>query len=213
LYDLNEAYGKKFFARRRSLSWRVPIFIHALTQVYSPRTVIDFGCGDGDLVRGFIGQGINAFGIEGTENCIEYLGVNAASGGLLGSMNRVIIHDLRTPIRKLFSFDDFGMITDVDLVLCLEVAEHLEEEYSDILIKNILVSDKIVFTAAPPGQEGNHHVNLKSREWWIGKFGKYKYVFDYDSISMIKYLLELSGKSQVKGIKAWYQNLMCFKSM
>ena len=220
MYNLNEAYNQKFFARRRSLEWRVPIFVDAIEQVYHPRTLIDFGCGDGDLVRGFNSVGVNAFGVEGTVNCLPYIRLAVAkipdpdNPPLLGIQNRIMIHDLRKPIVKLFEYDDFNLNSGVDVALCLEVAEHLEEEFAHNLIRNIILSsDKIVFTAAPPGQEGNHHVNLKSRDWWIGLFGEYKYVFDYESTSMVRYLLERSGKAKVKGIKAWYQNLMCFKGV
>jgi len=220
LYNLNEAYPQKFFARRKSLEWRVPIFVDAIEQIYHPRTLIDFGCGDGDLVRGFNSIGVNAFGVEGTGNCLPYIKLAVAkihdpeNPPVLGIQNRIMIHDLRKPIVKLFEYDDLNLNSGVDLALCLEVAEHIEEEYTDVLIRNITqASDKIAFTAAPPGQEGNHHVNLKSREWWIGKFGGYSYLFDYDSTSAVRYLLERSGKAMVKGIKAWYQNLMCFRSI
>ena len=219
MYNLDEAYSQKFFARRKSLEWRVPIFVEVITQIYHPRTLIDFGCGDGDLVRGFNTAGVNAFGVEGTANCLPYTGLplepitDPDNPPPLSITNKITIHDLRKPLVKLFVYDDFNLNSGVDLVLCLEVAEHIEIEAVDILIRNIIqYSNKIVFTAAPPGQEGNHHVNLQPREWWIGMFGKHKYVFDYESTGSIKYLLERSGKARVKGIKAWYQNLMCFKS-
>jgi len=70
--------------------------------------------------------------------------------------------DLRTPLHLRETYD---------LVLCLEVAEHLPEESADTLCDTIArhASKYLLFTAAPPGQGGHGHVNLQSLEYWIAK--------------------------------------------
>lgn len=212
MYTLDDAYGQKFFAQRRSLEWRVPVFCNAIIEAYpSAKSVIDFGCGNADLVRGFMSYGLDAYGIEGTMNCIPYIKVPCidAVDVPLSIHNRVMIHDLRYPIKNYFEEENPRL---VDLALCLEVAEHLEVEYVDDFLYNIIrVANNIVFTAAPPGQGGNHHVNLQSRQWWIEYFNNYNYELDYISYHIVKHKLEQSGKARIKGIKAWYTNLMCFR--
>lgn len=58
-----------------------------------------------------------------------------------------------------------------DMAMSLEVAEHLDEKYSDQFIENITnASDVILFSAAIPGQYGVHHVNEQCVSYWIEKF-------------------------------------------
>jgi SAM-dependent methyltransferase len=61
-----------------------------------------------------------------------------------------------------------------DLVLCLEVGEHLPEESADTLVDTLIrhagdVGD-IVFGAAVPGQDGIGHINCQPHEYWHAKF-------------------------------------------
>ena len=218
MYSLDEAYNQKFFAKRKSLEWRVPIMCEAVTDAYpDTKSLIDFGCGNADLVRGFLSRGIQAYGIEGTRNCTPYIQLPYIDDEKehLSVFNRVMIHDLRTPIHEYFDGKYYPHPTiniKTDLAICLEVAEHLEEEYANELILNIInVSDNVIFTAASPSQLGHYHVNLRPLRWWIEYFESYNYEFDYMSYHIMRHKLEQSGKSHIKGIKAWYTNLMCFK--
>ena len=54
-----------------------------------------------------------------------------------------------------------------DVALCLEVAEHLDERSSRLLIETLTShSDEIVFSAACPRQRGQHHVNCQWPAYW-----------------------------------------------
>ena len=57
-----------------------------------------------------------------------------------------------------------------DLVLSLEVAEHMPPEHIDKLAESLAAatSKYLVFTAARPGQGGTGHVpgSMHSKEWW-----------------------------------------------
>lgn len=58
-----------------------------------------------------------------------------------------------------------------DFCLCLEVAEHLSEERADILIEMLCnLSDRVLFSAAIPGQGGTGHINCQWQSWWAEKF-------------------------------------------
>jgi hypothetical protein len=63
-----------------------------------------------------------------------------------------------------------------DLVVCVEVAEHLSAECADSLV-DLLVrfAPRVMFTAATPGQGGYDHVNEQPHEYWIAKFEKRGY--------------------------------------
>ena len=60
------------------------------------------------------------------------------------------------------------------LVLCLEVAEHIEFEKSDAIVDKlcdlIAPGGSIIFSAAQPGQPGVGHINCQPKEFWIEKF-------------------------------------------
>jgi hypothetical protein len=57
----------------------------------------------------------------------------------------------------------------VDLTLCIEVAEHLEEKYLENFLLTICNGKVIVMTHGVPGQEGYHHVNCQPHDYWIEK--------------------------------------------
>lgn len=72
--------------------------------------------------------------------------------------------DLR---KSLLIHKDF----DNAIILCLEVAEHIEEKYADVLIDNLCkLGDTIIFSAAIPFQGGNNHVNEQWQTYWAKKF-------------------------------------------
>jgi hypothetical protein len=72
-------------------------------------------------------------------------------------------HDLTQPLElgKLF-----------DLVLCVEVAEHLEEQHEDVLLDSVIrhAVHRIIFSAAEPGQPGNGHINCQPIGHWLARF-------------------------------------------
>lgn len=126
------------------------IIVPILMDWYRPKSVLDLGCNTGQWLRQF--KGIEIMGVDG-ENMIS---------GLVISEGGFICADLT----KQLDFE-----RKYDLVLCLEVAEHLGEQYADILVDNACRHSDIVFwSAATPGQGGYHHVNEQPHEYWIEKF-------------------------------------------
>jgi hypothetical protein len=58
-----------------------------------------------------------------------------------------------------------------DLAMSLEVAEHLHEKAADNLVRQLTrLSDRILFSAAIPGQGGLHHLNERPPAHWAEKF-------------------------------------------
>ena len=78
-------------------------------------------------------------------------------------------HDLRTP---------FTLNRKFDLAICLETAEHLPESSSDVLVSNLVShADRILFSAAVPGQGGQNHINEQWPEYWEAKFAVHGFYF------------------------------------
>lgn len=116
-------------------------------------TIIDCGCGIGQWGVGLI----------------NYIGIDfqIPKDKLLISPHRYIEHDLRLKLPEFIP---------ADIVLCLEVAEHIEERYADTLIDNICsLGDTIIFSAAIPYQGGNNHVNEQWQTYWANKFNQRGY--------------------------------------
>lgn len=198
MYTLDTVYTKKFFRQRKSLAWRVPIVCDAIMKVLHPKRIIDVGCGNGDLVAGFQ-ERIKGpvYGIEGTPNALECMPP--------GLQKSIFIRDLRVPLDNLLPHR-------MDLVICFEVAEHIEEEYAEAFVKNLTkLSDRILMSAAVPGQGGRVHVNCQPWVYWFHKFTEQCYRHNNQVVLALQRHWEQWRNR--KGIKAYYQNLMCWEKM
>jgi SAM-dependent methyltransferase len=129
---------------------------------YLPTSVLDVGCGTGTWLRAALDAGVNdVVGIDG---------VQIAPDRLLIPRERFLVRDLTQPV-------DLGR--KFDLAICLEVAEHLDPAHADTLIRTLaLHSDCIVFSAAAPGQAGQHHVNCQPPSAWQHRFNNLGFTCD-----------------------------------
>jgi SAM-dependent methyltransferase len=130
-----------------------------------PGSLLDVGCGTGTWLRAATDLGVSdVLGIDGVEVTQEHLYVSKANIKYL---------DLSRP---------FDLGRRFDLALCLEVAEHLADESSSILVSSIVShSNSILFSAACPGQPGQHHVNCQWPTYWQSLFNNHGFACD-DSI-------------------------------
>jgi SAM-dependent methyltransferase len=128
------------------------VIVPILIDWYNPKSVLDLGCNSGQWLKWFKKFGVYAVGIDG-DNMIPELVIPRHS---------FIVADLTKEIDLKGKFD---------LVLCLEVAEHLEEQYADTLVDtSIRHSDTIFWSSATPNQGGWNHYNEQPLEYWIEKF-------------------------------------------
>jgi SAM-dependent methyltransferase len=189
--DIDHYYGEEFASSKeyRDKEWTGD-FCDIVLRLFSPSSVIDFGCGTGDILAPFEGKGIQVRGVDGSKANRKYSKIKPEN---------FVLHDLRK------GYDAGEMY---DLCLCLEVAEHIDEKHSNTLIRTLTASSEIVvFTAAPPGQEGVGHVNLKPYDWWQERFKLYGFSMDTDVTEQLK-----SEIKNIPGIQWWYvKNMMVFK--
>ncbi|HLO83232.1 MAG TPA: methyltransferase domain-containing protein [Chitinophagaceae bacterium] len=136
-----------------------------LIEKFHPVSVIDIGCGNAGWLKIFMDNGIlDVIGVDGPW-------VHADS--LMISTENFLSCDLEQPLELNRKFD---------LALCLETAEHLDEKFAPALIHSLTtVSDRIIFSAAVPGQPGDGHINLKNPDYWSKLFRKQGY-HTYDMI-------------------------------
>lgn len=123
---------------------------------FSPKSVLDVGCGIGTWLSVFKKLGVaNIIGLDGDYVNKELLYENILPNEFL-SCNLV---------------NPFNLNKKYDLVICLEVAEHLPLESASSLIKSLCVhTNTVIFGAAIPGQGGQNHLNEQWPEYWIELF-------------------------------------------
>ena len=125
--------------------------IRAIMDFYKPVKCLDLGCGLGFYVRYMREQGVDAWGVEAED-----------LKDLFKSPGHQIKQDLRQP---------FDLKEKYDLVLCLEVVEHIPREFEETVFDNILRHMKkyLLFSGATPGQHGTGHVNERHESYWFSQ--------------------------------------------
>jgi hypothetical protein len=66
---------------------------------------------------------------------------------------------------------------DFDLVQSLEVAEHIAAEHAAVFVENLVRHSRgiVLFSAAPPGQGGEFHINEQPYDYWRALFAVHGY--------------------------------------
>jgi hypothetical protein len=177
-------YNSKYF-KQQIFNCDYRLIAEAIVQQYNPQSVIEFGCGKGDLSRAFASMGLSVFAFDGYANpdFYELENITFAKVDFNGTLA------LKTHLAALKR--------KFDVAICLEVAEHLDPSVSSELIEVITsVSDVVIFSAAVPGQGGDGHINCRSREFWYDQFTKNNFEIA-DTIRV-----RLRGKDDVA---VWYR--------
>jgi SAM-dependent methyltransferase len=125
-----------------------------LMEKFHPSSVIDVGCGIGTFLKVFKQHGVSdILGVDGTWVNKEQLYIDK---------KEFVEADLEKPIKLDRTFD---------LVLCLEVAEHLSPGAADTIVGSLTSLGKvIVFSAATVKQGGQNHINEQEFSYWKKKF-------------------------------------------
>lgn len=149
-------YRKDLDTVERSAAQIVPMVM----ELIAPGSVIDVGCGIGVWLSAFEQAGI-----------CDYLGVDG---------DYVERKMLRIPAERFMPFDltrPLQLERQFDLVVSLEVAEHLPERVAPQFVQSLTRLGKVVlFSAAVPFQGGAHHVNEQWPEYWAKLFADQGYV-------------------------------------
>jgi len=136
-----------------------PLLAAMIYCLYKPKSLLDIGCGDGWYCRFFKDCFVSTvLGLEGT--------CGIAS---LGIYNEIVEVDLTKPI------EDHCPEKFFDLVICLEVGEHIPRKHEETFIHNVtkFVSKSLVLSWGVPGHINGHgHVNLKTNRYVVEKMEK-----------------------------------------
>jgi glycosyltransferase involved in cell wall biosynthesis len=116
-----------------------------IADTFQPVTALDIGCGPGTYVDAMRNHGINAVGIDTDKRVIGKSYLRQES---------------------LFETKDTG-----EVVLCLEVAEHIPgtmaEDIATCVASSVKPGGILIWSAAQPGQGGTGHINCQPKSYWL----------------------------------------------
>jgi SAM-dependent methyltransferase len=147
--------------------------------------VVDFGCGPGEYVKYLKANNIDVIGFDG--NLLTPEITNGECG----------IQDLAVP---------FNLGNKFDLVISLEVGEHIPEEFETTFIENLVnhTNNYLVLSWGIPGQGGYGHVNCKTNESIKDKICSYGFTCYTIAEDRFRY----------KATATWFKNtIMVFKKV
>jgi hypothetical protein len=166
--DLSGLYDADYFATscgvpyRRDEHW-LDFFggiAERIVVEIAPRTALDAGCAMGFLVEALRDRGVDCYGVDVSEYAIAQ-----------------VREDIRPYCWQ-------GMVTDplpqtYDLVICIEVLEHLAAQEAERAIANLCRhTDDILFSSTPTDREEPTHVNVRPPDYWAEAFARHGFYRD-----------------------------------
>jgi SAM-dependent methyltransferase len=153
-----------------------------IAEKYRPAEVLDVGCGIGAYLRLFKEFGTGSiFGVDGIPLTATAL-----------RADQYAQQDLLKPLELHRRFD---------LVVCVEVAEHLAKTDADRLLESISrhAQRLIVFSAATPDQPGLGHINCRPIEYWLERWA---------ALGWIPILADSLGMRSLSTLSWFHHNLV-----
>jgi SAM-dependent methyltransferase len=161
-------YNKTFYEVMQDDTYSSPeVVIPILINLIQPKSVVDVGCG--------IGMWLSTFNKYGVEDVLGLDGDYVDTKMLKIPATQFMTWDLQKPIQLEQQFD---------LVVSLEVAEHLPPQSAESFVNSLVqLGPLVLFSAAIPYQGGPGHVNEQWPEYWAALFKKK----GYQAIDCLRY--------------------------
>ncbi len=124
----------------------------------APRRVLDVGCAIGLLVEALCERGVDAWGIDVSEYAISQVDAAVADRCFVGDMTDEL---------------PAAIPTDLDLVTCIEVVEHIPAEHGPAAIARLSeLGPRVLFSSEPSDFAEPTHVNVLPPEDWSVLFAR-----------------------------------------
>jgi SAM-dependent methyltransferase len=159
---MGHVYGEEFMGYAAvSSRYAAETVVGVLGPTLGPASVLDVGCAGGAWLQAWMTSGVrDVRGVDG-----DYV-----------NRSQLLIPE------ELFQAADLAQPLDLtrrfDLVQSLEVAEHIVPAASATFIESLTRHAErfVLFSAAPPGQGGEYHINERPYEYWRGLFATHGFV-------------------------------------
>lgn len=174
--DYSDLYNSSYYRSRfgdsayeRSELW-VQFFGNIAEHIqtdFTPDSVLDAGCAIGMLVEALLEHGVDAHGFDISDWAIQQMPPQYSAHVRVGSI-----------------LDPQVVDRHFELVVCIEVLEHLPAADADTAIRNLCSwGDLVLFTSSPQDFEETTHYNVQQPGYWAAKFAQHGFtrVLDYDA--------------------------------
>lgn len=134
----------------------------AIVAELAPQRVLDAGCAMGMLVAALRARAVEAYGIDISEYAISQVPEEARPYCRLGSITE--------PLEE-----------DYDLIISIEVLEHMPADQSELAIANFCRhTDSVLFSSTPLDFKEVTHINVRTPEAWASLFARHGFFRDVD---------------------------------
>lgn len=128
----------------------------------NPSSVLDAGCAMGFLVEKLREYGIDAYGLDISNYAISQLHESIRPYCWVGSVSEELNRNY-------------------DLIVCIEVLEHLPKKEALVAIENFCKHTQMVlFSSSPFDYSESTHLNVNPVDYWSEQFAKHGFVRDWD---------------------------------
>lgn len=155
------------------------------------KTVVDLGCGPGWYVKALREKKFKVIGYDGNPHTEE--------------ISEQILRD-GTKCYQLDLTENIQFDQKVDLILCIEVGEHIPSKYENVFIENLVnnTSYYLIVSWGTENQKGDGHINCRSNEYIINKICSYGFMENVPA----KNFLRLNAK-----LKWFKESLLVFEKI
>lgn len=134
----------------------------AIVREFHPTTVLDAGCAMGFLVEALRKRGVEAWGVDVSEFAISQVDDSVREYCSVGT--------LADPLPRRY-----------DLVVCIEVLEHVQPAETDRAIANICAAtDRLLLSTSPDDYGEATHLNVQPPEAWSATLAREGLLRDVD---------------------------------
>jgi SAM-dependent methyltransferase len=145
----------------------------------APLRVLDAGCAMGLLVEALVARGVDAYGID-----ISDYAISQAAPEVRG---RCRVASLTAPLEGRY-----------DLIVCIEVLEHMPADEADRAIANFAAhTDDVLFSSTPFDYREPTHINVRMPEDWAEAFARHGFYrdVDFDASFITKWAVRFTRRS------------------
>jgi SAM-dependent methyltransferase len=179
--DYSELFGQYYYAHNcgapyeRTDAW-LAFFDKVAERIiadFQPGSVLDAGCAKGFLVERLRARGVQAWGIDISEFAIKGVHPDIKDYCFVGSITE--------PLPQTY-----------DLIVSIEVVEHMNPEDSTRAIENMCRScDNILLSSSPYDYKEATHINVQMPDYWARQFARHGFYhdLDYDATYITKWAL------------------------
>jgi len=146
--------------------------IDEILNTFHPKSILDVGSGTGVSLQYFLQKNIDATGVENSKLAIKQSAVG----------DKIIRHNLKNELdlRKKF-----------DLVWSFEVIEHIHPQFEATFLNTLVRhGDRVIISAARPGQGGHGHFNEQLPGYWIKRFSDLQFQLNQEMTQRLRNIKE-----------------------